>query len=109
MALNSLAILERELRNPRFILVLRDAVAVAAREVVAMGTEAMGAMRRALILAGAHDRFCREPPVRPACFYPMRESAAVSGYRLRFHHQLVRTGDPRRPEDSGARNDRSQS
>jgi len=48
-ALNSLAILEQELRNPQFILVFRDVVAVSSREVVSVGFDATHAMRRALV------------------------------------------------------------
>jgi hypothetical protein len=50
MAINSLDVLERELRNPRFILVYRDVVAVASREVISVGMEALYAMRRGLVL-----------------------------------------------------------
>lgn len=49
MALNSLPILERELRGARFILIFRDPIAVSSREVVAVGIEAVDAMRRTLI------------------------------------------------------------
>ncbi len=49
MALNSLPLLERELRNPQFILVFRDVVAVSSREVVSVGLDAIDAMRRALV------------------------------------------------------------
>ncbi|MBZ5633876.1 MAG: hypothetical protein LAO55_12205 [Acidobacteriia bacterium] len=49
MALNSLPVLEQELRNPQFILVFRDVVAVSSREVVSVGFDAMHAMRRALV------------------------------------------------------------
>jgi hypothetical protein len=48
MALNSLPVLLQELRNPRFILVFRDVVAVSIREAIAMRSEAFFAMRRAL-------------------------------------------------------------
>ncbi len=48
-ALNSLDVLEQELRNPQFILVFRDVVAVSSREVVSVGFDAMHAMRRALV------------------------------------------------------------
>jgi hypothetical protein len=46
MALNSLAVLERELRNPIFV--FRDVVAVSSREAIANGDDAMSAMARAL-------------------------------------------------------------
>ncbi len=49
MALNSLPVLEQELRNPQFVLVFRDVLAVSSREVVSVGFEAMHAMRRALV------------------------------------------------------------
>ena len=49
MALNSLPLLEQELRNPQFILIFRDLIAVSSREVVAVGIEAIHAMRRALV------------------------------------------------------------
>ena len=49
MALNSLPILEQELRNAQFILIFRDAIAVSSREVVAVGIEAIDAMRRTLV------------------------------------------------------------
>lgn len=48
LALNSLGVLERELRNPRFLLMFRDVVAVASREVMAIGLEATQAMLRGL-------------------------------------------------------------
>jgi hypothetical protein len=48
MALNSLPVLERELRNPMFIFVFRDLVAVSSREVIANGDNAISAMARAL-------------------------------------------------------------
>jgi hypothetical protein len=49
MALNSLSILEQELRNPQFVLVFRDPLAVSSREVISVGLDAMYAMRRALV------------------------------------------------------------
>ena len=49
MALNSLPLLERELRNPQFVLVFRDVVAISSREVVSVGIDAIHAMRRALV------------------------------------------------------------
>jgi len=49
MALNSLPILEQELRGPQFIMIFRDPIAVSSREVVAVGIEAVDAMRRTLI------------------------------------------------------------
>jgi hypothetical protein len=49
MALNSLPVLEEELRNPQFILVFRDIVAISSREVVSVGFDAIHAMRRALV------------------------------------------------------------
>jgi len=49
MALNSLPILEPELRGAQFILIFRDAIAVSSREVVAVGIEAVDAMRRTLV------------------------------------------------------------
>src|SRR5262249_49776578 len=49
MALNSLPVLEQELRNPRFVFVFRDIAAISSREVVAVGMEAIYAMRRALV------------------------------------------------------------
>ena len=48
MALNSLPVLERELRNPMFVFVFRDLVAVSSREVIANGDHAIAAMARAL-------------------------------------------------------------
>ena len=49
MALNSLPILEQELRGAQFSLIFRDPIAVSSREVVAVGIEAIAAMRRTLI------------------------------------------------------------
>jgi hypothetical protein len=49
MALNSLPILEQELRGAQFVLIFRDPIAVSSREVVAVGIEAVEAMRRTLI------------------------------------------------------------
>ena len=49
MALNSLPILEQELRGVQFVLIFRDPIAVSSREVVAVGLEAIDAMRRTLI------------------------------------------------------------
>lgn len=49
MALNSLPLLEQELRNPQFIMVFRDVVAISSREVVSVGLDAIHAMRRALV------------------------------------------------------------
>lgn len=40
MALNSLPILEQELRNPRFVLVFRDPLAVSSHEVISVGLDA---------------------------------------------------------------------
>jgi hypothetical protein len=48
MALRSLPALERELRNPMFLFVFRDLVAVSSREVIANGDNAISAMVRAL-------------------------------------------------------------
>jgi hypothetical protein len=48
-ALNSLALLEQELRRPAFVLVMRDLVAIASRERIAMGYDIIAAMRQALI------------------------------------------------------------
>jgi hypothetical protein len=50
LAINSLGILERALRNPQFILVFRDVAAAAAREVISAGMGATYAMRRGLVL-----------------------------------------------------------
>lgn len=50
LAINSLPILEQELRNPHFILVFRDVVAAASREKMAVGMDALYAMRRGLVL-----------------------------------------------------------
>jgi hypothetical protein len=49
MALNSLPLLEQELRAPQFILIFRDPIAVSSREVIAVGLEVIQAMRRALV------------------------------------------------------------
>lgn len=49
MALNSLPVLLEELRNPRFILVFRDVIAVSMRETISVGIEAFFAIRRALV------------------------------------------------------------
>jgi len=48
-ALNSLPLLERELRRPAFVFVLRDLVAIASRECIAAGADAIAAMRQALV------------------------------------------------------------
>lgn len=48
MAINSLGLLERELRNPRFIFVFRDLVAISSRETIAAGIDGLDGLRRAL-------------------------------------------------------------
>lgn len=57
MAINSLPVLDRELRNPRYILVFRDVVAVGSREVMSAGIEALFAMRRGLALQARMLKF----------------------------------------------------
>lgn len=52
LAVNSLPLLERELRNPRFILVFRDVVAISSRETIAAGIDGIQGLRRALIWQG---------------------------------------------------------
>lgn len=52
LAINSLGILERALRNPQFILVFRDVAAAAARETISAGIGVTYAMRRGLLLQG---------------------------------------------------------
>jgi hypothetical protein len=49
MALNSLPLLEMELRSPAFVLVMRDVVAIASRECIATGVDVTDAMRRAMV------------------------------------------------------------
>jgi hypothetical protein len=63
MALNSLPVLQEELRNPRFILVFRDVVAVSIREAIAMKSDAFYAMRRALRWQERMIDFAEDSPV----------------------------------------------
>lgn len=48
-ALNSLPLLEAELRCPAFVLVMRDLVAIASREYIAMAQDVIRAMHQALV------------------------------------------------------------
>ena len=48
MALHSLPVLQRELRNPAFVFAFRDPVAVSCREMIATGADAVSAIYRAL-------------------------------------------------------------
>jgi hypothetical protein len=85
--LNSLPLLEQESRGPALVLVLRDALAVAARECIAMGTELTAAMQQSIVrqtrmvdFAAASSSPCLLVSYEKALQFPDLVAAALAGW-----------------------------